>query len=246
MSAMRKLKGHVGIYQRELRDGSIVYYVRARKTWHACGRELGAALAYWANERTVAPAIASAPKRKAPRERRARILSNEELAYVLAHASPDHRDAILLAVDSGLRLNELFTLRPEHVDFVHGLILLDGANTKSRRPRDIPMSGRVREILRRRFAQYGGRLFRESSSQRLSYLFHRERRRMVDIDRFRFHDMRHGFCSRLAEKGVDVATIAELAGHADVRTTTRYLHSSTDRKVAAIHLLENSASIGGI
>lgn len=238
MSAMKKLKGHVGIYQRELRDGSIVYYVRARSTWKACGRELGGALAFWANEKKATPSIQPVSRRKAPRERRARILSNEELAYVLAHASPDHADAILLAIDTGMRLNELYTLRLDDVDFDRGLILLAGENTKSRRPRDIPMSARVRDILQRRFVQHGGRLFRESSSQRLSYLFHRERRRMVDVERFRFHDMRHGFCSRLAERGVDVATIAELAGHTDIRTTSIYLHSSTERKAAAIHLLE--------
>jgi len=36
------------------------------------------------------------------------------------------------------------------------------------------------------------------------------------------HVLRHTFCTHLADAGADVVVIRELAGHADIRTTTVY------------------------
>lgn len=41
-------------------------------------------------------------------------------------------------------------------------------------------------------------------------------------DRRTPHVLRHTFCTQLADAGADVGTIRELAGHADIRTTTIY------------------------
>ena len=57
------------------------------------------------------------------------------------------------------------------------------------------------------------------------------------IENFRFHDLRHNFCSMLVMKGVPIYTVAQLAGHADVKTTQIYAHLSPDVKKSAIDLL---------
>ncbi len=48
------------------------------------------------------------------------------------------------------------------------------------------------------------------------------------------HVLRHSFCTRLAEAEVSVDVIRDLARHADVRTTLRYIHTADQRRQAAI------------
>jgi len=54
----------------------------------------------------------------------------------------------------------------------------------------------------------------------------------------RLHILRHTFCSRLAMRGVQVMAIKELAGHASLSTTMRYMHLSPCAKRDAILMLD--------
>jgi len=53
-------------------------------------------------------------------------------------------------------------------------------------------------------------------------------------DRRSPHVLRHTFCTHLADTGADTAVIRELAGHADIRTTTVYTAVSSARLVEAV------------
>jgi len=48
------------------------------------------------------------------------------------------------------------------------------------------------------------------------------------------HKLRHTSATHLIRSGVDVRTVQELLGHADIQTTARYLHSDTRTKQAAV------------
>lgn len=48
------------------------------------------------------------------------------------------------------------------------------------------------------------------------------------------HVLRHSFCRELVSAGIDIATVAELAGHADVNVTRRYAMPSEADLVDAI------------
>ena len=56
------------------------------------------------------------------------------------------------------------------------------------------------------------------------------------------HRLRHTFCSMLAMKGAPAKAIQELAGHADLSTTMRYMHLSPAARDQAIDLLDEVLS----
>lgn len=50
---------------------------------------------------------------------------------------------------------------------------------------------------------------------------------------FVLYDFRHTFATRMAERGMDVATLAAILGHANLRTVMRYVHLSKEHIHAA-------------
>ena len=64
----------------------------------------------------------------------------------------------------------------------------------------------------------------------------------ADTENFHWHDLRHTFCSRLAMAGVDIRTIAALAGHKTLQMAMRYSHLAPSHNLSAIERLAASAA----
>jgi site-specific recombinase XerD len=58
------------------------------------------------------------------------------------------------------------------------------------------------------------------------------------------HILRHTFCSHLAMKGAPANAIQELAGHASLTTTLRYMRLSPAARTSAIGLLNDRGKDG--
>lgn len=217
-------------------------YVRHRTDDHAKPRTINTELDYLraalgkAVEWGFLESIPRVKKLPVQEEGPARELGIQEIDKIMALVSEDHRDAIVIALYTGMRLGEIYRLRPEHWDRGAGTVLIE--RTKSGKVREIPLTGRVSEILAIRFARYKTRLFPDKSVDRLIGRFAYERKKLKGFTRWRFHDLRHTFASWVIKAGVDPRTAMELLGHSSLDMTTRYTHTSLDRKRAAIALLE--------
>ena len=64
-------------------------------------------------------------------------------------------------------------------------------------------------------------------------------RRPASRTAYRFHILRHTFCSHLVMRGAPMRAVQELVGHRDLTMTQRYSHLSPHALADAIRLLED-------
>lgn len=176
------------------------------------------------------PAYMRRRSRKGLREApgRRRYLSREEEDTLLQNATPDVRRAIAFAIDTGLRLEEQFSLTWEKVDLSRARIML-GKETKTGIPRDVPFIGRAAQILaqmprhiRSPFVFWhddGKNGARRYNNMEKGLKAAAKRGGIKDL---RWHDLRRTFgCRRLQEDGLSKEQVQELLGHASIVTTEK-------------------------
>lgn len=188
-----------------------------------------------------------------PRENKVhkRLLSFEEMERLLAAPSDKTtigiRDRAMLELAySGLRANELLSLKKEHIDIAtNAVTILDG---KGRKDRVIPMTNEatywVKRWLNRRSEFIGkhedtGCFFITKSTKSIirknfSVLVKKYARRAnIDLD-ISPHDLRRITATHLAENGAPIRIIQALLGHSTLKVTTKYLRLS-DEKIKKEH-----------
>lgn len=173
---------------------------------------------------------------------RLRYLSVEEeqkLRPILSARSPYLLDLVVVALHTGLRSGELFQLRKLDVDLM--LNVVNVLETKSGKPRQVPIFGECRAILERICAEKGNDFVFPSpvTGGRLDNIKKGFAKccALAGISGVTPHTLRHTYGTRLAAAGVDVATIKDLMGHADIKTTMRYVHAIAEHRHAAARRL---------
>lgn len=148
------------------------------------------------------------------------------------------QNIILIAYYTGMRKNEILTLSWDDIDIDTNQIVLQAHNTKANKTRYIPINPKIKTILTNSKNEKG-LIFKNNKGTQVTQIEKQWRKfkKEAEIENFRFHDLRHNFCSMLVMKGVPIYTVAQLAGHADVKTTQIYAHLSPDVKKSAIDLL---------
>lgn len=143
-------------------------------------------------------------------------------------------DLIPVLIDTGMRLSEaLNSTFQDNYDMNAKVIWLQGAMTKSGRRRRVPMSDRVWGILRRRQQRETTRPFPISKDAAIVQMRLAKEALGWDDPDICLHACRHTYATRLLTSGIDVRTVQEFMGHADLKTTQRYVHFVADRVDAA-------------
>lgn len=122
------------------------------------------------------------------------------------------RPILIVAADTGLRRNELFTLERSDLDFRQRVINVRAFNAKTNRPRPIPMTQRVYEALAK-LCEHNleGPIFGGLKEVKRSF---GTACRLNGITGLRFHDLRHAFVSRAILAGIPPAVALKASGHA--------------------------------
>jgi integrase len=185
--------------------------------------------------------IAKWPFSKEAAFRRSRFLSEDEIARLLAACeesrSPYLKPFVLVALNTGMRRNEILNLRRRSIDWQNRLATLE--DTKNGETRHVPLNDTALEALRSLPARMDGCLFPFKDDHSVSRAFHRAVDR-AGIEDFRLHDCRHTFASYHAMAGVQGRGLQSLLGHKDPRMTVRYSHLSD----AYLHTAVNAVNLG--
>lgn len=158
---------------------------------------------------------------------------------------------VVVSLHTGLRRGELFALTWQSVDLAAGKLTVHGATAKSGTTRYLPLNTEALAVLR-------GWRDQLSENSRLVFpgrngdALNNVRRswegvlKAAGIKRFRWHDLRHTFASKLVMAGVDLNTVRELLGHSDYKVTQRYAHLAPEHKAAAVAKLVGEIASGAV
>ncbi len=180
-------------------------------------------------------------------------LTAEQAGALLEAAhTPWHRAMIALLLFAGLRRSEVAAITLDDLDMESAQLLVRGKGAKQR---VVPLTPLVVEAIREYLvcrpqtqsqhlfvSRVGGHPLHARVAGRM--LQHVLQRAGLGEEHITPHRLRHTFATHLIRNGMDVRTVQELLGHADLQTTARYLHSDTRTKQAAVGKLAAAFASG--
>lgn len=177
--------------------------------------------------------------------KRVKYFSEDEFSKIFECLTEWVRPLVLLAKNTGLRKSNVVNLKWSEVNLKDRLIILEGEVMKNSECLGVPLNTTAFNVIK------GQMRVRQLQSP---YVFCKQngepytgwgvyqafKKGCVDAGYpdFRFHDLRHDFCSKLVQSGIDLYTVKELAGHKDITTTQRYAHLNRGKLKEAVSVLE--------
>ena len=184
----------------------------------------------------------------------ARTLTDKQLKLVIAHCSTRRhaiRDRAIIAVsfNAGLRAKEIASLTIENIQNEDGTIrdefVLNPTQTKGGRARRVFINAKLKtelaaylkNIKLRRCCHYlfqsqKGKGFSANTMCQLIIRIYEE----CGLEGATSHSGRRTLITNLANKGISVKVLAEIAGHSSIQTTSRYISVNDELMRSAIEL----------
>jgi site-specific recombinase XerD len=166
------------------------------------------------------------------------------LTEIIKRDFPHHVEAFNIAIHTGMRLSEQFTLEWSQVDLSRKMIHLP--RTKNGRDRYIPLNSTALDAFRHIRARVPADTVPVFLTMRKKKATGRRARiktprtwfedvvKESKLQEITWHTCRHTFISRLVMAGVDLRTVMELAGHKSMTMTLRYSHLAPAHTAAAV------------
>lgn len=172
----------------------------------------------------------------------------ERLLTVAQRRGSDVYLMVLLGGDAGLRLGEILALEWSDIDLGARRLTVQRSEwlghvtvPKGGRSRQLPMTQRLTAALKAARHLRSNRVLSLPDGSPVTrdrvIKAVRAAQRLAGIGQG-VHILRHTFCSHLAMKGAPARAIQDVAGHADLSTTQRYMHLSPAATEEAIRLLD--------
>ena len=159
----------------------------------------------------------------------------------------DHlRPMVIISLNTGIRWGSLVRLQWDDIDLINRSVTIRAETAKSQQQLIIPLNKTAQEALR----QWKEETLNTNPKNLVfpspvsgSVLDNVKKAwnavlKRAGIENFRWHDMRHTFASNLVMSGVDLNTVRELLGHADLKMTLRYAHLAPKVKMSAVEMLD--------
>lgn len=188
---------------------------------------------------TQAPAV---PQQLRLSNTRDRVISPEEerafCRFFQERGEPAAADLLVFLLQTAARWGEAERLRGEDVDLARGRVTF--WQTKSGRPRSVPLTRRAVDALRPHLPAVPGHRVWPYSYSQMVRLWNAAKAAM-DLEgdeALTIHTTRHTCASHLAAKGIPLHQLMAFGGWSSLASVQRYLHLHTDALAACAAALE--------
>ncbi len=166
-----------------------------------------------------------------------KILDREEITRLIKRAKDYLEPMIIMALNTGMRRGELFDLHWNDVDFAEHYIFIK--KSKSGFMRKIPMNDLVAKTLKNIKRESEFVFCNPKTKDRLACIQRpfKAACREAGVPDLRFHDLRHTAATYMVTGGVDLATVAQILGHSDIKMTMKYAHPTPENKRNTVNVL---------
>ncbi len=168
------------------------------------------------------------------------ILNRSELKELFrAPSLLKQRIVLALVYSAGLRGQEAVNLKISDIDFERKTIHV--RQSKYKKDRIVPLSGYMAKGLKKYLKAENPHIWLFNGKQPesrysvkgLSWVFRENLKKTSITKKVNLHSLRHAYATHLLEDGVNIVTLKELLGHAEITTTMIYLHVAQCDLVAA-------------
>jgi integrase len=172
--------------------------------------------------------------------------AEEKLYFAQAGKHPNLHDFGRLMLLQGMRPEELTSLPKCDVNLERGQLQVRWGKSPAAR-RTLDLTSESRRILAARMPGESLWIFPSDRNpgQHIARLNNAHdnlckaaRKAGIDLD-FVLYDFRHTFATRMAEAGIDLATLAAILGHSSIRIVQRYVHPTAEHKKNAMLRYDN-------